>query len=130
MKTRVSMAFVIVLTVAACGSGAAEETTTTLAPTSTIAATTTTSTTATTTTTIATTAPLTGLAGPEAANQILIVKVSNAPKARPQVGLEATDMVIEGTANSGSKIWNFTACSDPSPCTASPSSCVRGSQRG
>jgi hypothetical protein len=84
-----ALAVVLVVTLAACGKSKKKEaaTTTTVPPTTT------------TTASVgfpAGAAPLTGLPGkPELATRpALIVKIDNAPKARPQVGILAADVVV------------------------------------
>lgn len=109
----------VVLVATACGGGddsadttaPATTTTTTAAPTTTAATTTTTSTTSTTTTTTKApkpkpkpkpTYPLTGLRRTDkaiAAQPALVVKIDNAPGARPQTGFNAADIVYEEIVN-------------------------------
>jgi len=75
-------------------------TTTTRAPT-------TTTTLAPTTTTIDTrpTAPLTGVRGTVSDQQVLIAKLSNAPKGRPQAGINQADLVMEVLVEGGIGRW-------------------------
>jgi hypothetical protein len=93
------IAVVMVLVLAACGGGGKKKTTTTTSP-PTIEA-------PTTTTTLGLVppggSPLTGLpADPaKAARTLLIVKIDNAPKARPQAGLNQADIVFEEAVEGG-----------------------------
>ncbi|HVF75022.1 MAG TPA: DUF3048 domain-containing protein [Acidimicrobiales bacterium] len=93
---RIALAVALVLATAACGGGKKE------------AATTTTSVVETTTTTMLSQlppggAPLTGLVADAAktARPLLIVKIDNAPKARPQAGLNQADVVVEEAVEGG-----------------------------
>ena len=45
--------------------------------------------------------PLTGLPGPAPTRPALVVKIDNAPKARPQVGLNQADVVVEELVEGG-----------------------------
>jgi hypothetical protein len=45
--------------------------------------------------------PLTGLAGPAPSRPALVVKIDNAPKARPQIGLNQADVVVEELVEGG-----------------------------
>jgi hypothetical protein len=45
--------------------------------------------------------PLTGLPGPAPGRPALVVKIDNAPKARPQVGLNQADVVVEELVEGG-----------------------------
>ncbi|MDH3605697.1 MAG: DUF3048 domain-containing protein [Acidimicrobiia bacterium] len=75
-------------------------TTTTLPPT-----TTTTSSTTTTTVDTRPTAPLTGVKGTVSDQQVLIVKLSNADKGRPQAGVNQADLVMEVLVEGGIGRW-------------------------
>lgn len=81
---------------AACGGGGTKKaaakatTTTTASPTTTSAP-----------TLAAGAAPLTGLGGGAPARPALVVKIDNAPKARPQAGLNQADIVIEEKVEDG-----------------------------
>jgi hypothetical protein len=104
------LAAVAVVAAACSGGDSADPTTTTAAPTTTEATTTTTA--APTTTELVTTTteppepvmPLTGLPieDPAVAQRIaLVVKIDNAPAARPQSGLNEADLVVEEIINDG-----------------------------
>lgn len=45
--------------------------------------------------------PLTGLPGPPSTRPALVVKIDNAPRARPQVGLNQADLVVEELVEGG-----------------------------
>lgn len=82
------LALILALLTAACGGGEeGEATATTAAPTTTSA--------------VGPTVPLTGQAGEGPARPALIVKIDNAPKARPQAGLNQADVVIEEAVEGG-----------------------------
>jgi hypothetical protein len=86
--TRLAIALLAVAVLAvACGGGDDAKTTTTKKRA--------------TTTTAGPIAPLTGLAGPGADRPALIVKIDNAPKGRPQAGINAADIVIEELVEGG-----------------------------
>lgn len=85
------------MALAACGGGKKPEPTTTVKPTST------TSPTTSTTGLAAGAAPLTGLAADPGAiaRAALVVKIDNAPKARPQAGLNQADIVVSEKVEDG-----------------------------
>ena len=123
----------LALVTAACGGGdsAAVETvelSTTEAPTTTVAPTTTPATTEAPTTTVAETTttipappvyPLTGVLMTDpaiAARPALVVKIDNAPRARPQTGMNAADIVFEEIVNDNFTRFAFvfqSGASDP-----------------
>lgn len=102
MKRRIALLVVVVVASAAgaCGGGGKKKTTTTTAvPTTTAPA---------TTTTVQGplppgASPLTGAPADaaKAARTLLIVKIDNAPKARPQAGLNQADIVVEEAVEGG-----------------------------
>lgn len=95
MRRTILIALAGLVVLAACGGGGKKKV---------AAVTTTTSTTVATTTTAPTLAagasPLTGLPGAKA-RPALVVKIDNAPKARPQTGLNQADIVIEEKVEDG-----------------------------
>ncbi|NNC93685.1 MAG: DUF3048 domain-containing protein [Acidimicrobiia bacterium] len=116
MKLR-ALALLIALVAAACSGAAASPdpvTVVTEAPVPDSTTTTTTTPPTTTTTTIPPTtttvdpgppAPLTGLTGDTSDQQVLIAKLSNAPKGRPQAGINEADLVIEALVEGGVGRW-------------------------
>ena len=89
MRRITVIAACLALGLSACsGGGDAKPTTTTAAPTSTTAA-------------AGPVHPLTGLPGEPANRPALIVKIDNAPKARPQAGLGEADLVVEEAVEGG-----------------------------
>jgi hypothetical protein len=99
-RTAVTVALLSSLVVAACGGGSKKA-----APTTTTSSSTTTTVPVSTTLGAAAgTAPLTGLPladAAKAARPVLVVKIDNAPKARPQVGLNQADVVVEEKVEDG-----------------------------
>lgn len=100
------------LTAAACsGAAAAPDPVTTVvaevpnSTTTTAAPTTTTSSTTTTTLDAGPPAPLTGLTGNLSDQQVLIAKLSNAIKGRPQAGINEADLVMEVLVEGGIGRW-------------------------
>ncbi len=91
------------VTIITTGAAVPEATTTTTVPLTT----TTSSSTTTTTTTLdpGPPAPLTGLTGAVSDQQVLIAKLSNATKGRPQAGINAADLVIEVLVEGGVGRW-------------------------
>ncbi|MGI9648081.1 MAG: DUF3048 domain-containing protein, partial [Acidimicrobiia bacterium] len=117
MKLR-SILLLLALTASACGGAAAAPdpvtVTTQPPPTTTTTTTTTTTLPPTTTTTAPTTtttidpgppAPLTGLTGDVSEQQVLIAKLSNAVKGRPQAGIDQADLVMEVLVEGGVGRW-------------------------
>ncbi|MBW3536269.1 MAG: DUF3048 domain-containing protein [Actinobacteria bacterium] len=74
------------LLLAGCGGGDEPRPTTTIAPT---------------TTEVASIVPLTGRPGDAPSRPALIVKIDNAPKARPQAGINQADIVVEEAVEGG-----------------------------
>lgn len=107
MRRSTGIVLALVMSVAvACGGGEPKApTTTTAAPTSTTAA--------------GPTVPLTGQAGESPARPALIVKIDNAPKARPQAGINQADVVIE-EAVEGGVTRLFTVFHSQVPATIGP----------
>lgn len=94
-----TIAFVIGLALTGCRGSS--EPATTVSTVTTLATPTTVAPTKPTTTTVAPVHPLTGLPGRPLEDQTLIVKVDNAPKARPSVGLGSADVIIEVLVEGG-----------------------------
>ena len=111
-----ALALLLCLVAAACSGAAASPDPVTLttasvlvpdSTTTTVPATTTTSTTIPPTTTPdpGPPAPLTGLTGDVSDQQVLIAKLSNAPKGRPQAGINEADLVMEVLVEGGIGRW-------------------------
>jgi hypothetical protein len=111
-----ALALLLCLVAAACSGAAASPDPITLttpsvlvpdSTTTTVPATTTTSTTTPSTTTLdpGPPAPLTGLTGDVSDQQVLIAKLSNAPKGRPQAGINEADLVMEVLVEGGIGRW-------------------------
>lgn len=88
MRRRIAIAVLLATGLAGCGGGEDPEPTTTSRPVSTTEA-------------AGPVSPLTGVAGEPAARPALIVKIDNAPKARPQAGLDQADLVVEEAVEGG-----------------------------